>query len=51
MNDEISAEVDAVVEAVRDTIVGLEALPSLTVPEANLLTNLRRILAEWEAEL
>jgi hypothetical protein len=37
------------VDAVREAIVALEALPVLAAPERKLLRNLQATLAAWEA--
>lgn len=40
---------ERLVWSIRDTIVALEHMPTLTPPQARLLANLRAMLAEWEA--
>jgi hypothetical protein len=47
---QFEASIEALAQSIRDTIAALEELPSLSEPEAHLLTNLRRTLAEWESE-
>lgn len=47
---ELNRLAEKLAEHVRDLIAALEALPDLSAAELHLLENLRRTLADWEAD-